>query len=139
MGAQILALLICLPLPCLADWALIPTEKLVEQSDFVVIGTLDSVKEWTKRRTDYGEGDIAVDEVLWGEVKPNTKLRLAWQNDSRIACPRVEHRPNAKKKGIWLLTRGEKGQVRADYPGRVVSLEQKLEIIKLLEARKKKI
>jgi hypothetical protein len=131
-------LLVLFQLRCLADWAVVPTAKLIEQSDIVIIGTLDRVKEWSSKGTDYGQGDITVAEVLWTKTKADAKLRLVWQNGSTLACPRVEHRGDAKQKGIWLLTRGEKGEVRADYPGRFVPLEQKAEILKLLAARKKK-
>jgi len=138
MKRFLVAALFLLQLPCLAKWAVVPIEKLVNQSDVVVIGTLEGVKEWTIKGTDYGQGDIVVAEVLWGEATANAKLRLVWQTNSRILCPRVEHLGNAKQKGIWLLTRGEKGQVRADYPGRFVSFEQKAEIMNLLSAKKKK-
>jgi hypothetical protein len=138
MRTLFVTLFVLLQLPCLAEWATISTAKLINQSDIVVIGTLDSVKEWSSKGIDHGQGDITVAEILWGESKADAKLRLVWQNSSRLACPRVEHRGDAKQKGIWLLTRGEKGQVRADYPGRFVPLEQKAEIMRLLAARKKK-
>jgi hypothetical protein len=117
---------------------MVPIERLVEQSDLVVVGTLDNVKERSDGGTDYGEGDIAVAEVLSGDAKSGGKLHLVWQNRSQVICPRISHLHNAGKPGIWFLTRSDKEQVEANHSRRFVSIERKAEIIGLIEARRKK-
>ena len=112
-----------------AKWGFIPLEELVEDSDLIVVGTLQTVSEYTKDETDFSEGRILVESIIYGNVKTETnqflkandKLYLKWQNLSYIACPRIEHKYVLNQKGIWLLKVDPDGSVRADYPGRFVS------------------
>lgn len=121
-----------LPLTIKAEWALVPLEDLVSDSDLIVVGTLRDVEESSHDGVDYGQGTIEVREVLWGQIKAGDKLTLKWQNSSAIICPRVEHRGNAGEKGVWLLTKGDKGSVEADYPGRFVNLSERKRVENLL-------
>src|SRR5215475_8303808 len=131
----ILIILLCLPVPSPAMWAWVPLKDLVCDSDLIVVGTLSSVNEYSKDGTDYGQGIITVEETIWGAVNPGETLTLKWSNRSEIICPRVEHRHEADKKGIWLLTLSSDSEVRANYPGRFVELDQKEKVMKIL-ARK---
>jgi hypothetical protein len=117
--AWCLLLLLCLQATAHAKWDLVPLETLVQDSDLIVVGTLQDVSEHTSGGTDYGQGHILVREVIWGQVRPGDALLLKWSNLSGIACPRIEHRRRAGEEGIWLLT-AEGGYVEADYPGRFV-------------------
>ncbi|HSE36880.1 MAG TPA: hypothetical protein VLG74_06220 [Blastocatellia bacterium] len=108
-----------------AMWALIPLEDLVQDTDVIVIGTLQGVSQYTRNGMDYAQGSIIVDEVVWGAANPGDLLILKWQNQSNLVCPRVEHRYNEGKKVIWLLTVDPGGVVRANHPGRFVELEDR--------------
>jgi hypothetical protein len=76
----------------LAMWALIPLEDLVQDTDVIVIGTLQGVSQYTRNGMDYAQGSIIIDEVVWGAANPGDLLTLKWQNQSNLVCPRVEHR-----------------------------------------------
>ena len=121
----ILLSIICLPVSSFARWAFIPLEQLVQDSDFIIVGTLSDVSHWSTNGIDYGRGTISVDEVIWGEVTAGELFTLKWQNETGLICPRVEHKEREGHKGIWLLTRGPGTGVRADYPLRFVELKQR--------------
>jgi hypothetical protein len=89
----------------------ISLEELVEKSDFIVIGTLGEVSEFTKWRTDYSRGVITVEEVLWGKLAVGEKLVLEWRNWTGARVGRQHHEKWEKRKVIWLLTFDEKGYV----------------------------
>ena len=118
----------------LAEWASVPLEELVQDSDLIVVGTLHSVYKYSWWGTDYGRGTIQVEQVLWGNTQPSAQLRLTWDNDSSVVCPRVEHEGSGR--GIWLLTLGKNGEVRADYPGRFVDLKERARVEKALAEKK---
>lgn len=109
-----------------AIWALIPTEELIQETDLIVIGTLQGVREFTKDDIDYSEGTIRIDKVIAGnsETSGGTPLKfgdrivIKWRNSSMIACPRVEHKGDENIKGIWLLEVKNDGTVSSDYPWR---------------------
>ena len=109
-------LLYGIPLVVKAEWAFVPLEDLVAESDLIVVGTLREVKENSHDGVDYGEGVIEVHEVLWGDATRERQLTLKWQNYSDAVCPRVEHRGSQDRKQIWLLTKDKDGSVNADYP-----------------------
>ena len=130
-------IILLLPMVAAADWICISLESAVRTSDLIVIGTLGNVSEWTKDGTDYGSGEITVDEVLSGKAKPGQKLSLVWQNESNVMCPRVEHQGNQHKQLIWLLELKPENKVAADNPCRVVPVENRDKVIDLLRAAKK--
>jgi hypothetical protein len=121
----ILLSIICLPVSSFGMWALIPLDVLVQDSDFIIVGTLRDVSHWSTKGVDYGRGVVTVDEVIWGEVTAGELFTLKWQNESGLICPRVEHKEREGQKGIWLLTSGPGTGVRADYPWRFVELEKR--------------
>lgn len=119
-----------------ATWAIIPTEDVVKETDLIVIGTLESVSEYTKDNIDYSEGTILIERVFAGNVKTidgaslkrGNKIKLKWQNSSFIACPRVEHKYHENKKGIWLLQLEDDGRVSSNYPWRFKDLTEMSEV-----------
>ncbi|HKA17687.1 MAG TPA: hypothetical protein VKN18_05165 [Blastocatellia bacterium] len=121
----ILAWLAVSSVPSSAMWAYISTEELVQDSDLIVVGTLDNVTEYSKNGIDFAQGTITVEEAIWGTASPGSILTLKWQNESDLVCPRVEHRHNQKKSGIWLLNVQNDGVVQANYPGRFVDLSER--------------
>lgn len=125
--ALLLLLLIGLPASARAMWAYVDVETLVQESDLIVVGTLQDVSEHTADGRDYGQGRIQVREVIWGRVSPGDSLLLKWSNSSAIACPRVEHRYNEGKEGVWLLT-SDGEAVAANYPGRFVELSERRKV-----------
>lgn len=119
-------------------------DELVQESDLIVIGTLQAVSQHSKNGIDYGEGFILIEKIVSGNVKTNDgfplketdKIHLKWQNSSMIACPRIEHKGNENQKKVWLLTVEPDKTVRADYPGRAVSLDDLAEVKKQLKKQK---
>ena len=47
--------------------------SVIKESDLIVVGTLDEVKEHTKNGIDYGQGVIVVHKVLRGIVQKDKK------------------------------------------------------------------
>jgi|GEM_PF-3162485 len=131
----VLVLLLSMPSISSAEWVMLPLEELVCDSDLIVVGTLSSVSEYSKNGMDYAQGTITVDETIWGSVTPGETLTLKWDNPSNLMCPRVGHRHNSDKKGIWLLTRPSDHEVRANHPSRFVELGQKEEVAKILSQK----
>ncbi|MET0649385.1 MAG: hypothetical protein ABW208_22475 [Pyrinomonadaceae bacterium] len=128
----LLLMLFGLPAAASAKWGYVPLEELVQESDLIIVGTLRDVREHTADETDYGEGQIVVREVIWGEVAPGDSLLLKWQNESAVTCPRVEHKYNANEEGVWLLKRDGEA-VRADYPGRFIEPSKRRAVEAALE------
>lgn len=124
---------------------MVPLEELLKRTDVIVVARLTEVREKTKRRidwsalrvkgTDYGSGTLVVTEVIRGSAKLGAKLRLEWSNDSKLACPRVEHAPYKGQTMIWLLQKSTNGAVRADYPGRVLDAKNRGELDALLKKK----
>jgi len=107
-------------------------ETLVERSDFIAVGSLSDVLEFSKWRTDYSRGIITVEKVLWGKVKPGEKLVLAWRNRTGEKVWRLEHEKWQNTTAIWLLTFDQKGYVRADWPSRARDVKDQKQILKIL-------
>ncbi len=120
------------PRPVLGNWFFIPLREVMAESDLIVVGTLRGVREWSWLGTDAGRGTIEVTEVLWGSARRGDHLELRWENHGGLECARVEHRWNANKPRVWLLTRGPRGTVRADYQGRAMSPAQKPAVVRIL-------
>lgn len=116
-------------------WAYVSLEELVAESDFVVVGTLTDVVQFSDLSQDYGRGIITVEEVLWGRIGRGQRVVLAWDNGMGVICPRLEHAENQGNRGVWLLTASPTGHVRADYPWRFRGLSEKAKIVELLASR----
>lgn len=124
-----------------ARWGFVSLDELVRDSDLIIVGTLQSISEFTENNVDYGEGFILVEKVIFRSAEshngfsfnPKDKLQLKWENNSFVACPRISHKHSKNKKEIWLLTLESDGTVRANYPGRSRSLDDLSEIKRLLE------
>jgi hypothetical protein len=126
----LVALLACAlwPSPARAEWAGMPLEGAVQDSDLIVVGTLTGVTSWSTRGWDYGAGTVLVREVLWGDARPGDGLDLRWRNEPSVACPRVEPERHAGSERVWLLTRAGGGTVRADHPGRVRDVAERADV-----------
>ncbi|MBA4147569.1 MAG: hypothetical protein H0X66_05600 [Verrucomicrobia bacterium] len=117
-----------------ARWVLIPTEKLLTETDLVVVARLSDVTRTTKKDVDHGSGILTVSEVLKGPATPGQKLTLEWANQQRISR-RIDHADQSGKTNIWLLQKTTNGTFTANYPGRVLDLEQREEVRNLLKKR----
>lgn len=123
---------------------MIPTEQLVRETDLIVVGTLQGVKEFTNEDIDYSEGTILIEKIIAGNDKTTSgeplkfgdKIVIKWQNSSMIACPRVEHKGDENIKGIWLLEVESDGTLRSDYPWRFSSLDELDKLKKILRKTK---
>src|SRR5215475_13200737 len=71
-----LALICFLSAASPARWMLIQTEELVQDSDSIVVGTLDNVSEYAKNGIDFAQGTITVEEVIWGAARSGDVLTL---------------------------------------------------------------
>jgi hypothetical protein len=127
----LVAVALC-PLVVLSRGIIIPLPQAVKDSDLIIVGTLRHVSEETRGAIDYGSGELTVDEVLRGNVEAGQKLDLAWENNSGIICPRINHRDDEGKQRIWLLKLRPDAKVAADNPGRYVSIEKKEDVLRLL-------
>ena len=125
------------PAAAYAEWIVMSLESAVKNSDIIVVGTLRNVSEETRDGTDYGSGEIVVDEVLSGKAEPGQRLSLVWENEHNVMCPRVEHRADQDKRLIWLLTLRSGDKVAADNPGRVVPLEKREKVLEILRGQEK--
>lgn len=115
-----------LAVPAFAIWAWLPCWELIPKSDLAVVATLRDVHEWSDGERDFGEGDLVVESVIFGERPATPLLRLEWSNSSGLACPRVEHRAHEGVRALWLLNAGgTPGVVHAGYPRRFLSLADK--------------
>ncbi len=127
------ALLFVVP-AAVAEWAMVPLEDLLKQTDVIVVARLTSVVTTTKEAIDYSSGTLVVSEVLRGSAKAGQKLNLEWSNFTGLACPRVENCHHTNRAMIWLLQNSSNASVSADYPGRVLDLERRMELEALLSA-----
>lgn len=116
----------------LGRWALIPAETLLSESDLVVVAQLSGVNKTTKENVDYGTGILSISEVLKGSANSGRKLTLEWSNHQRISR-RLDHSGQDGKTNIWLLQKTTNGTFTANYPGRVIELERRTEVEKLLK------
>lgn len=122
------------------SWAMIPTSDVVKRSDLILIGTLQSVSQYTKNEIDYSEGILLIEQVVAGDVKTTDgfplrsgdKIKLKWQNSSFVICPRVEHKGHENAKGFWIIEVTEDGAVSSDYPWRFKPLGEADEVGKAL-------
>lgn len=128
----LLLMIICWPSISYADWAVVPLDRLIQESDLIVVGTLHSISEEKSETVDTAFGFINVQEVIWGDSHAGDQLKLKWQNPAGLICPRIEHKYNQDKKGIWLLTFTNGREVSADYPGRFISLDGRQKVVKAL-------
>ena len=108
-------------------WALISTEKLLEQSDLVVVARMSDLRQTTTNNVDYGSATLTVSEVLKGKETIGQKLTLKWQNEQRISR-RIDHSDQNGKTKIWLLQKSTNTTFTANYPGRVLDVDQKDEV-----------
>lgn len=98
-------------------------KQLMEKSDLVVKGTLSSVSRYSKNSIDYSQGEIYIDEFIWGNVKTiegltlkhGDKLKLTWQNPSTKIDGRIELGGSENNEVIWILTVKDDGSVTSNY------------------------
>jgi hypothetical protein len=132
-----LALIAISPLAALSWWRIIPLDEAVRDSDLIIVGTLRGVSEEAKGETDYGAGELTVDEVLRGNAEAGQRLALVWENDSAVICPRIDHQEDQGKQVIWLLKRAPGGRVTANNPGRYIAIKNKEDVITLIRQQAK--
>lgn len=130
-----LSLLLFVVPVAVAKWARVSLEALLKETDVIVVARLTGVRESTKNGMEYGSATLTIEEVLRGSAKKGDKLRLEWANQTGLICPRVEHAPKKGKTMIWLLQTSTNSAVTANYPGRVLDLEQRSELDALLNKK----
>lgn len=128
-----------------ADLLSISTEESVKRSDFIVIGTLQSISDIYEDHPNFGkvsigngEGVLVVDKVVAGNVsidelmlKSGDKLRLVWSELS--ACLRGWHRRTENEKGVWLLKFDKDGAIETTHPAQFASIDEFSEIKKYIK------
>jgi len=105
-----------------AEWANIPTASLAADSDLIVVAELSSHEAVERLDRTYESADLRVRRVIHGRVRAGEILRLQWDNETTIACPRVVHADAVGRTHVWLLKFAAHSTVRADYPGRRIDL-----------------
>lgn len=124
-----------------AKWAMIPLDELVADTDLIVIGTLHSASENSEYE---GKGYIRVEQVITKGVNTldgrplvaGDNLKLTWLGN--WACAMGMHLRWENQRGIWLLTIGKDGTVKAGYPGRFRQIDDFREIQALLHRKQLK-
>ena len=120
----------------------LPLDKLVKDSDLIVVGTLQSVSEHRFDSENKGEGQIIIEQVIianakTGEgspIKSGDKLKLIWNED--FACVYGIHKRTESQKGVWFLKVGDDGSVISGHPQRFKSTDELTEIRNALEQEK---
>jgi hypothetical protein len=111
----ILVVIACCCAPSFASWALLPLDELVQDCDIIVVGTLTDVTEHSLNGTDFGQGTILIDEVVWGAASAEESLVLKWQTNRESSVRVSTDKPG--RKAIWLPTVEDGGVVCANYLG----------------------
>lgn len=126
-----------------ADLRYISTEESVKESDFIVIGTLQSISDIYQDHPNFGsvsigdgKGILVIEKIVAGNVlsgnglsiKSGDKLTLKWSEASM--CLSGWHRRTENKKGIWLLSIDKNGAVETSHPAQFASLSEFSEIKK---------
>jgi hypothetical protein len=122
-----------------ANWALISLDELVADSKLIVVGTLHSGFE---NDEGIGRGYILIEQVFTKEtrtlegvpLKSGDNLKITWADN--WACASGMHRRRENERGLWLLKVQNDGTVTAGYPGRFRSVEDLVEVKKLLRRAK---
>jgi hypothetical protein len=96
--------------------------RLLQETDLAVVATLENVREWTADGTDFGEGTLVIESVVFGAPTPASAARLKWSNTSTVVCPRIEHGKHEGIRALWLLTAQPDGVVHAGDLGRFTPL-----------------
>jgi hypothetical protein len=105
-----------------AELAYVPLKDAVKDSDLIIVGTLINVSERKEDSATYGTGEILVERFIAGNVKTangaalksGDRLRLDYAET--FACVMGRHRAMENKKGIFLLTLKDNGEIRwEDY------------------------
>ncbi len=124
----------------------VPLERLVKESDLIVMGTLRSVSRYTNDNTDYSEGIIVIEEVVSGNVettedsplKSGDRIKLTWQNPSAKIHERIELGSDENNEVIKILRVKSDGTVTAEnlFSMRAATTNQLGEIRKILRKQK---
>lgn len=132
----ILAIVLIASVAMRASWADIPLDKLAQDTDLIVVGTLHSESESDEG---IGEGYILIEEIIrsnsitkGGEsLKTGENLKIRWQDN--WACAGGMHMRRVGKQGIWLLKVNDDRSVDAGYPGRFLELGERADLDKILK------
>jgi hypothetical protein len=125
-----------------ADLRYISREESVKESDFIVIGTLQSLSDISGNELSFdneGQGILVIDEIVAGNVftaeglplKSSNKLRLEWSEPS--PCLMGWHKRTENKKGVWLLKVNVKGAVVTSHPAQFADFDEFSEIKKYIK------
>lgn len=97
---------------------------LIIDSDVIVVATLTNTRGEMKYGWYVEEGDLQIERVIWGDMKPGDTLRLRWRNLPNIACPRTEHARRAGESLLWFLERDQDGTFSANTDQKVWPVEE---------------
>ena len=104
--------------PAWGAWAYIPPQALVDQADYVVLGTLVDVNKET------GQAAIKVEQLLKGAAIEKIPVRWLAERPEGPAPGRDKFYAEGTR-AIWLLGRPEKnGRYSIDHPGRNMGPER---------------
>lgn len=89
----------------------IPTEKLISDSDIVVVGTLTEVTEYTWDGIDHSTGVISISQVVAGNVRSlggkqissGDQIIVKWEKATWFPCAASMHKSAVNVEGIWIL------------------------------------
>lgn len=126
-----------LPALAFAEWADIPIDKVVADSDLVLTATLTNVQRVVSNDLVKCEGVLIPIEILKG-TQPK-QIKLTWAFSVPPEEDSVDHSGLAGKTLLWLLKRRTDGTYDAHYLRRVQPLSKKDEIVKIIESHNKQM
>jgi hypothetical protein len=95
-----------------------PLDELITESDLIIVGTLTSISEKKIDFATHGKGKIVVEKIIAGDaetangflIKSGDSLQLNYIEN--FACVMGSHKRIEGKKGIFLLTFDDKGEIQ---------------------------
>jgi hypothetical protein len=87
--------------------------EYIESSDYIVIGKLSDVVEFSKWRTDYFRGVITIEKTILGNIKSGEKLVFEYKTPRSSSLHFENYKEELKDNTVWLLRLNEEGFVHS--------------------------
>ena len=116
-------------------WADIPLDKVVADSDLILVANLTNVQRVATNRCVRCEGVLVPVEILKG--KQPKQITLTWDFSVPPEEDDIDRTGLVGQTLLWLLKQRPDGTYEAHYPRRVQPLSKKDEIRKIIESHNK--
>jgi len=109
------------------QWIWISPARCAHDADLIVVATLEHPTKDLIGGHEYEQGELRVEQVLFGRARAGDTLTLAWDNPHNRIGPRIDHAMWAGKRKLWFL-KWSGATVRADSPNHVLDLVEERNI-----------